>query len=258
MKLRKFLSEQITNSARTYGYEIIPGWRVSSFPLIDHLRTLFRQYQIDYVIDVGGNLGQYHDMIRHEVGFPGQILTFEPVRHFVDILREKSRGDPAWQIHDCALGSSAGEATINVTKSPGLNSILQPRTDVVAGFWKEDSITRVEKIRVRTLDDVLEERDVDGKKHKIYLKLDTQGFDLEVLKGGVKSVPDVCALQTEASIRPIYESMPNYVESLEYLSRIGFDVSGMFPVTHDSALRLIEFDCIFVNNRIANRLADDK
>lgn len=154
-------------------------------------------------------------------------------------------------MHSFALGREAGEAKINVTKSPGLNSFLPPRTDEVRDFWAADEVTHQELVKIRTLDQVLPECGVDCTRDRVYLKLDTQGFDVEVLNGGMKSLPSVCALQTEASIKPIYETMPNYLDSLSALSGQGFEVSGFFPVTLDERLRLIEFDCVMVNKGIA-------
>lgn len=255
MKLRKAIAAGVVKLTRMRGYEIIPTWRLLSLPLITHLRTVFEQYGIEYVMDVGANSGQFRDLIRQEVGFRGQILSFEPVRQYAQIIMAKSRADKAWRVYDCALGSVPGEATINVTRSPGLNSFLSPRTDKVAGFWQDDSITHAESVKIRTLDDVLEEQGIDCKVRGVYLKLDTQGFDLEVLKGATKSLQDIRALQTEASIRPIYEGMPNYLKILDHLSQTGFDVSGIFPVLHDDAMRLIEFDCVLVNSQVAEAVS---
>jgi hypothetical protein len=78
------------------------------------------------------------------------------------------------------------------------------------------------------------------------LKLDTQGFDLEVLKGARKVLPQFKALQTEASVIPIYQGMPSHLDTMSALTALGLHLSGMFPVKCDDALRLVEYDCVFV------------
>jgi hypothetical protein len=79
-----------------------------------------------------------------------------------------------------------------------------------------------------------------------YLKLDTQGWDLEVIDGGPQTLPRVLALQTEVSCRAVYEGMPTMATSLDVLAAHGFAVSGLFPVTRDADLRVVELDCVAV------------
>jgi hypothetical protein len=66
------------------------------------------------------------------------------------------------------------------------------------------------------------------------LKIDTQGYDLEVLKGAENTLQSIRALQLEASVRPIYEGMPGFREVLDYLMSRGFALSAMslcwFPI----------------------------
>ena len=80
-----------------------------------------------------------------------------------------------------------------------------------------------------------------------YLKIDTQGYDLNVLMGGAESLRQFVALQTEASVLALYKDMPSWRQVVDYLSGAGFELSGMFPVVSDEQMRLIEFDCIMIN-----------
>ena len=80
-----------------------------------------------------------------------------------------------------------------------------------------------------------------------YLKLDTQGFDLKVLQGARNSLGTMRALQTEASVIGIYKKMPGYPDIIRYLDDRGFDITGFYPVSRDSSLRLVEFDCVMIN-----------
>lgn len=253
-KIKNLVRQAAVRGFHQIGYEVTPAWKVPSKPLVDHLKAVFRVYSIDTVLDVGANLGQFRSLLREDVGFKGRIVSFEPVSKYYETLLRKTGDDPNWSVHGFALGREAGEARINVTKSPGLNSFLSPRTDQVRDFWAADEVTHQELVKIRTLDEVLPECGVDCRRDRVYLKLDTQGFDVEVLNGGTKSLPGICALQTEASIKPIYEGMPNYLESVSALSGQGFDVSGLFPVTIDERLRLIEFDCVMVSRKIADDL----
>jgi len=254
MMLKKYLKSALVKLAHSREYELTPAWSFGRQPLVRHLKAIFEKHEVDCVFDVGGNLGQYHDLLREDVGFEGWILSFEPVGKYVKILQARSASDVRWQVFDFALGSADDVATINITKSPGLNSFLEPRTDVVQGYWSADEVSGTEQVRIRMLDGIFQGLRSEHGFRAPYLKLDTQGFDLEVLKGASHSLREFRALQTEASIKPLYQGMPDYRDVIEYLARAGFELSGMFPVSHDDDLRLIEFDCLMTNRLFAAKL----
>ena len=81
----------------------------------------------------------------------------------------------------------------------------------------------------------------------LYLKLDTQGYDLEVIKGAENTLGEVRALQSEISILGIYSGMPDYLSSIKVFGEKGFDITGMFSVSRDKFLRVVEFDCVAIN-----------
>jgi hypothetical protein len=81
---------------------------------------------------------------------------------------------------------------------------------------------------------------------RLYLKLDTQGYDLEVLRGAARSLERVVALQSEIAFVPLYAGMPSWRESFERIEALGFAPSGIFSVTREPSLRLVEADCVFV------------
>ncbi|MFM2448406.1 MAG: hypothetical protein RIS44_856 [Pseudomonadota bacterium] len=256
MLVKKLIKNTLVTVARSRQYELIPAWSFQREPLVRHLKSVFERFKVDCVLDVGANLGQYHDMLRQDIGFEGIILSFEPVKKYVKVLQEKSKNDKKWRIFDFALGSTENVATINVTKSPGLNSFLEPRTDGVPGYWSSDEVTGTEQVQIRVLDEIFSGLREEHGFSTPYLKLDTQGFDLEVLRGAKLSLGEFSSLQTEASIKPIYQDMPDYRHVIEHLSAAGFDLSAMFPVSHDDSFRLIEFDCVMVNRSRADALSN--
>ncbi|MBS0523463.1 MAG: FkbM family methyltransferase [Proteobacteria bacterium] len=114
-----------------------------------------------------------------------------------------------------------------------------------------DSPCRTETVAVRTVDQVVPELRKRLGFRRPYLKLDTQGFDIEVLEGARQSLPGIPALQSEASVIGIYKGMPGYMDTIRYLGDSGFDVTGFYPVSRDRSLRLIEFDCVMINRSMA-------
>lgn len=251
--MKKYIRQHVIGGVQKlgnyFGYELIPQWQIKELPLTRHLCALFEKYEIDVVVDVGANTGQYRDLLRNNINFNGHILSFEPIKIFTEQMKARAKNDSAWDIYNCALGGAPGEALINVASETTLTSFLSPNAALNEGLWGDGSIARTEIAQIRTLDDVLAAAGIDCKRKRVYLKLDTQGFDLEVLKGATKSIENIVALQTEASIVPIYENMPSYRMALDYLDNLGYQISGMFPVNYDRCLRLIEFDCVQINKR---------
>ena len=102
---------------------------------------------------------------------------------------------------------------------------------------------KVELVAVRRLDEVLDELGDIGRAKRIFLKMDTQGYDTRVFHGLGERVRDVVAMQSEVSLIPIYEDMPHWTESIEMYEAAGFGVVGLYPVTRDDG-RVIEYDCL--------------
>ncbi|MGL5804975.1 MAG: FkbM family methyltransferase [Xenococcaceae cyanobacterium] len=102
-----------------------------------------------------------------------------------------------------------------------------------------------EKVPIKRIDSVFEELIDRQNSTRIYLKLDTQGYDWNVLQGlGVYS-NQILALQTEVSVIPLYQDSPNYLESIERLNQMQFELVDLIPVCRDEKnMRIIEFDCV--------------
>jgi FkbM family methyltransferase len=181
------------------------------------------------------------------VQYGGTIVSFEPLSRHVEALRERSRGDGNWHIEGYALGSSEGALQINVMVSDQFSSFLEPDHDRVGEYADLNVADHTETVAMRTLDGVLPALREHIGFQRPYLKIDTQGFDIEVLRGAAGSLPGMKALQTEASVRGIYKGMPRYIETIHYLDERGFDITGLYPVSRDKALRLVEFDCVMIN-----------
>ena len=243
--LKAKLVSAVTSAAAARGYELTPQWRMDAQPLARHLRKVFALHGVDCVLDVGANKGQFRDFLREDVAFTGPIVSFEPVSRYVELLKGRAEKDPGWTIVSHALGNAHATTEINVTQSPGLNSFLEPRHDAVPGFWDGQAIVK-EAVRIERLDDVYRSLKTRLAFQRPYLKLDTQGFDLEVIRGAAATIGEIVGLQTEASVRPIYGSMPTYQETIDTMVAHGFALSSMFSVTHDDRLRLVEFDCVMV------------
>jgi len=210
-----------------------------------HLRILFDRFEFNCVIDVGAHHGGFGRLVR-TAGYAGRIVSFEPVAANFARLQEASKADSDWRVLPQALGPEAGRQPINVTRQSSMPSLRSPSAYGRTYFQGQMDIVDTPMVEVRRLDEVFEECVGGLSNPRVFLKLDTQGYDGEVLRGGARSLGQVLAIQSELSVQAIYEGVPSYADAIAELNALGFELSGLFPVTLDRELRLIEMDCVMI------------
>ena len=102
-------------------------------------------------------------------------------------------------------------------------------------------------IDIETLNRVLTPHTLKGR--RILLKMDTQGYDLNVFKGASKYYANIACLLTEISLQQIYQKMSDYHETLSFYESKGFAVSGLYPVSRQKDSSVIEMDCFMINTQ---------
>lgn len=248
----------IASLAGKAGYAVIPHWRLGSLDLETHLRELFKRHHVDTVLDVGANEGQYVDFLRTYVGYEGRIISFEPVPELAKSLARKAAADPRWSVHPIALGREDGTLPLTIMANSDLSSFLPPDGSAIGMETVGKALTaqRVEQVSVRRLDGVLAELQQQHALGTIYLKIDTQGYDLHVLQGAGDAIQQFCAIQSEMSLLALYKDAPNMLESLQAFRVAGFDPTGFFPAVRDQNLRIIDLDCVMVRRPVLPSSAD--
>jgi FkbM family methyltransferase len=236
------------------GFHIVPSWRLKTLEQSRHLRAIIDQFQIDTVLDVGANVGGFRDLLRTFVGYRGRIVSFEPVREIYEALAATAGGDPSWKGYRIALGEREGELPINVTQRSTMSSFLTRDESMLRShgydhLLKVTEVVRSETVPLRTLDSLSDELFANPQSARVFLKCDTQGYDLNVIAGATRTLRSVLALQIELSIKPIYEGAPPYAAVMEHLRELGFDITGVFPVRRDEIWRIVNFDCVMINSR---------
>ncbi len=239
------LRNMIGRVAGRVGFEMIAKWRVPNLSYTNRLLTLFEHFGITSVIDIGANAGQFRDQLRSEIGFDGPIYSFEPDPVLAAALTRRARADSEWTVFPFALGAVAGTTTFNIMHNSVYNSFYAPNAKQLAHHVNGNAVAETKDVEVRTLDGMAK---MFPDLAHTYLKVDTQGFDLEVLKGGQGVARQVPALQTEVSLKRIYLNGPSMEDSIKSFSEYGFSIADMFLVSTDSQHRAVEFDCIMVRD----------
>ena len=196
----KIVKDSVLRVSRSFGYDIVPLREMKERDFALHLRELLAHLDIDCVLDVGANAGQYHDFLRDKVHYDGPIISFEPVSRHIEALRERSRGDRDWHIEGYALGSSDGSMPINVMVSDQFSSFLEPDHGRVKDYAELNVPCHTETVTVRTLDVVLPVLQERIGFDRPYLKIDTQGSELDVILGGPRLLSQADYILVEVSL----------------------------------------------------------
>ncbi len=231
--------------AKLFGYDLLHIKR--RHPSLEaHLGVLFKQIGVNLVLDVGANIGQYAILLRKN-GYKGHIISFEPVARNITVLKAKAKNDPRWHVCPYGLGSQKEFLDINVTQLSTFSSFLTPNKYAKQLFAKDTPIESIERVEVKCLDDVYDNLCTLTEIDTVipYLKMDTQGYDLEVLKGAQIVIQHIEAFQSEISLIPLYADMPDHIDALKYFKELGFSLTGMYQVTRDRSNQLlVEMECV--------------
>jgi FkbM family methyltransferase len=206
------------------------------------LQRGFRKFDIDLVFDVGANTGQFARDIRVG-GFRGRIVSFEPLSDAHRKLTEAAASDASWSVHDrCALGDREGSVALNISGNSVSSSILRmTATHEVAA--PGSAYVGQEQTPLVTLDSVAPKYLAGAERP--FLKIDTQGFEWQVLTGARETLPVIRGVLCELSLVVLYEGQHLWRETVDRLEGAGFTLWGFQPGFMDENGRNLQTDALF-------------
>jgi hypothetical protein len=139
------------------------------------------------------------------------------------------------------MGESAGQADLHVSGLTVFSSILN-LTSVAGLHDSRMAVDHTERIVIRTLDEV-----VAGMPGNMLLKIDTQGYERQVIEGGRQALPRMRGILLELPIIHVYEGEWRFYEALKFMAEAGFVPAQMQPVGYHGVDKVsaVEFDCLF-------------
>ncbi|MFE0105754.1 FkbM family methyltransferase [Streptomyces sp. NPDC059009] len=223
------------------------GLDVGRYPQeTDDFRTalLLREHGVGVVLDVGAHTGGYGAGLRSH-GYRGRIVSFEPVAEHHRRLAARAARDRAWTTRRLALGAAPGEAALHVAGNAGASSSLLPMLERHARAAPDSAYVRQERVEVGRLDAVWDEVVRPGE--RVFLKLDVQGFERQVLDGLGARVADCAGLQLEMSLVPLYAGGVLYRELLDWAEERGFALMNLLPGFADAGSgRMYQCDAVLM------------
>ncbi|MBU1802397.1 MAG: FkbM family methyltransferase [Actinobacteria bacterium] len=210
-------------------------------PYMARLARSIEAFSVSGVLDVGANEGQFASQLRSS-GFCGAIHSFEPQEKAFRRLRERAAKDARWTSSRLGLGSKPMVGDLSIAGNSYSSSMLPMLPEHVAAAPRSGPIG-TEKITLSTVKVELEKLNWDPE--ATMLKVDTQGFEGEILGGAGDLVGKFPLIQVEVSYRSLYAGAPTASDLLDELADKSYEMYSIEPgISSPSSGRLLQADIL--------------
>lgn len=219
------------------------GWQLKRYvpDLLEARMHLINSMKPDLILDGGANRGQWAREVRaHDKSTP--IIAFEPVRESFEVLSKLNLSK--FLCENVALSDYSGITNMNVSGSIGMQSSIGLPNEFYRAMYPDVLFSKTEKVRTVTLDSLPQLRN-----KSIYLKLDVEGHEWQVLNGATELLSDprsIIALEIETSVNVTREKERTHYQIVPWLESIGFQLFHLSTpgVRRDGKMNFI--DCILI------------
>jgi len=223
------------------GYDL-SRFTPTSHPIARRIEIL-QTLNIDTVLDIGANAGQFALQLRNDLGYTKNIISFEPISSAFQLLNAKTKVDPYWEAYNIAIGDVEKISEINIAGNSDSSSLL----DMLPTHLKsapESKYIGKESVKIKKLDSIF--NDLCKPTSKIYMKIDTQGFEYRVLKGADNSLKHIDTVQMEMSLVPLYDGETLFNDMYMFMSGRGYSLISIEPIFSDpKSGQIMQVDGIF-------------
>ena len=208
------------------------------------LENLVKNLDFETVIDIGSNKGQFVLLI--EKLFNNKVIySFEPIYEAIKKQKKFFKYKKNLFFYNIGLGNEKSKKIINITNRIDSSSFLKVNQNE---YKNDDYIIKEEReISMNTLDEVMINEKI---KEPILIKIDVQGFELEVLKGGVNFLKKTKFIIIEVSDKEIYKNQSTQIEVKNFLNRNGFEALKENLPTKIKNIDSYQKDILFINKLV--------
>jgi FkbM family methyltransferase len=242
---RRYIDRVLARAYAASGHALVPSDLPWVQPFFVHRTILARRTSL--VLDIGANEGQFVHMLR-KVGYVGGAVSFEPQPHPFAVLSRACAADPAWECHNLGIGDTPGQLEMHVSGFSPSSSFLpigKQHLELMPNTAEVGAITA----DVVRLDDWLS---AHGKSPggPVFLKIDVQGFETSVIRGGPRTVAAADGALVELNFADLFDGQSKYYEVMALLQEAGLQFFGLFDPNLDPVSRAVLWaDGLFLRPR---------
>ncbi len=236
-------SKSIAKTAlKRAGFELQRSDPEGSYP--KRRQLLLERERIDTVLDVGAHAGEFGQSLRHS-GYSGRIVSFEPVAALHRRLCDVAAADPAWSCRKIAVGERSGEVEINVSGNDGFSSSIREMEAAHTEAAPSSTYVGSETVELSTLD--LLKDDALEPASRALLKVDTQGYESEVLAGATETLSRCPLVELELGLVELYSGQALFAELVAWMEERGLLLTDLEPGFRDEGTgKLLQVDALFL------------
>lgn len=185
------------------------------------LTQSFKKKKINFVFDIGANEGQFVKELRY-YGYKDEVISFEPLKDAHKKLLKESQNDYKWHVYEpIAIGNKNTKNKINISKNSVSSSILNINQAHIDNA-PESVFIGQQIINEKKLEDIFYEIDIKDK--KLFLKIDAQGYEYQILEGASKILNQINGILVEVSLIELYEGQKKWLDIVKFIENNGFSL----------------------------------
>ena len=208
------------------------------------LENLIKDLNFETILDIGSNKGQFILLVENL--FKNKIIfSFEPIKEILEKQKEFFKYKNNIFFFNIALGEKSKKKIFYITNRKDSSSFLKFNKNNIKN--SNYNINEERAVEIKALDEVIQ---FDKLVTPILLKIDVQGYELNVLKGCSNLLKKTTYIIVEVSENEIYQGQPMANEIIEYLNKQNFIIIKKNISTNIGKSNLFQKDILFKNQLI--------
>lgn len=213
---------------------------------------ILKTFGFNKVLDIGANTGQFAESLI-DFGFDDEIISFEPTAYAYNQLKKRISKHKNWKLAEkCAIGDIDGTVDINISRNSLFNSIKTISKDY-SSYNSDSTIIAKENVPVYKLDSLRNKYFTEDE--NLFLKIDTQGFEKEVLDGAAETLKKIKGIKIEIPLYPIYNEVSwDIIDIMKFFKNKGLDCISISEVAVNNETGIVhEIDGIFIAQTLLHK-----
>jgi FkbM family methyltransferase len=202
--------------------------------------TLLKHHKPSVLYDIGAHNGDWSQIILESIPNDIYIALFEPQKKHFRQLETLFKGKPGKHLFNTALGNSTGQGVI---RGGGASASLLDANELQHTIFPNSFNTvETEEISIFTLDELIQ---MHALQLPDVIKIDVQGFELDVFKGATHALASAKYVIAELSFIDLYQKQPKLSELLQFLEMHNFRIIDFGHQWKNKQKEIIQVDAIF-------------